>query len=103
MLCSRMLQRKVKDGHTAHGWFYEKTEPFFARLNAIYAGALSGALLLRWGVLAAALLFASGGLFLFPLLQRQLTPGEHPGIVQAQFLLAAGAPLPYHGSLRLEP
>ncbi len=95
MLCSRMLKRTVKDGHAVHGWFYEKTEPFFVRLNAIYSGTLTRALRLRWVVLAAALIFAAGGLFLYTQLQRELTPNEDRGIFQAQFIAPVGSSFDY--------
>ena len=92
MLCSRMLRRTMKDGHATHGWFYNKTEPFFAGLNKIYTGALTRALRLRWGVLGAALLFATGGLFLHTRLQRELTPPEDRGIFMSQFIARSARP-----------
>jgi multidrug efflux pump len=95
MLCSRMLKRTMKDGHATHGWFYEKTEPFFVKVNAIYAAMLKGALRGRWVVLLASLIFAVGGLFLYTKLQRELTPTEDRGIFSANFIAPVGSSFEY--------
>jgi multidrug efflux pump len=102
MLCSRMLTREVRNGHAVHGWFYEKTEPFFAWLNGRYAAALGGALRWRWPVLGIAALFAGGGLFLYTQLQRELTPIEDRGIFQSQFIAPVGSSFDYNVSYMLD-
>lgn len=91
MLCSRTLKTKVTDGKAAHGWFYNKTEPFFLWLNSTFERMLRGAF--RWQpvVLLAALIFTVSGLGLYTLLQRELTPVEDRGIFMANLIAPIGA------------
>ncbi|MBA3849982.1 MAG: multidrug transporter AcrB [Opitutus sp.] len=91
MLCSRMLRTKFAAGRAAHGWFYEKTEPLFVRLNGLFARTLRGALGARFAVLLAALLFTGGGIALYFQLQRELTPLEDRGIFMANLIPPIGA------------
>ena len=91
MLCSRMLQAKLVDGHAKHGWFYNKTEPFFVRFNALFERTLRGSFRLQPLVLLGALLFTVGGVSLYFRLQRELTPLEDRGIFTANLIAPIGA------------
>ena len=91
MLCSRLLHAKVVDGHTRHGWFYEKTEPFFAWMNGVFAGSLRRAFRHPVLVLASCLLFCVGGFATVTLLQRELTPQEDRGLFSASFIPPVGS------------
>jgi multidrug efflux pump len=91
MLCSRMLRAKIVGGHAVHGWFYNKTEPFFVWLNARFEASLRGALGVKPLVLLAALIFTVAGLALYSRLQRELTPLEDRGIFTANLIAPIGA------------
>ncbi|MDP2138267.1 MAG: efflux RND transporter permease subunit, partial [Candidatus Didemnitutus sp.] len=91
MLCSRMLRAKFVQGRSVHGWFYEKTEPFFVWLNALFERTLKGALRFQPAILIAALLFTLGGMALYTQLQRELTPLEDRGIFMANLIAPIGA------------
>lgn len=98
MLCSRMLKAKMVNGKAQHGWFYEKTEPFFIWLNRTFESMLRGALKGRWIVLAAALAFAVTGPYLYTKLSRELTPAEDRGVFSASFVPPVGATPEYNAS-----
>lgn len=91
MLCSRMLRAKVVAGHTRHGWFYEKTEPFFVWLNARYERLLRGSFQQRTLVVGGALVFVLGGFFLYTRLQRELTPQEDRGVFTCNLIAPVGS------------
>jgi multidrug efflux pump len=91
MMCSRVLQTKVVGGQARHGWFYHKTEPFFVRLNGLFARTLRSAFTAKPLVLLGALLFTLGGLALYTRLQRELTPLEDRGIFTANLIAPIGA------------
>ncbi|HYC72238.1 MAG TPA: efflux RND transporter permease subunit [Opitutaceae bacterium] len=91
MLCSRLLKAKIVNGKAAHGWFYEKTEPFFVRLNGLFERTLRWALRAKPLVLLLALAFTVGGLALYTRLQRELTPLEDRGIFTANLIAPIGA------------
>jgi len=92
MLCSRMLKAaKNVDGHLKHGWLYEKTEPFFVRMNSIFEKVLRGAFRVPFVVLGVALIFAVVGFFFYTKLQRELTPIEDRGIFTANFIPPVGS------------
>ncbi len=91
MLCSRVLRARVVAGQTQHGWFYHKSEPFFAWLNRSFAHTLRASLRQRPVILFGAALFTAGGLFLFTKLQRELTPLEDRGIFTANLIAPIGA------------
>ncbi len=96
MLCSRMLTRTVDaQGRHKHGWFYEKTEPFFVWINAVYANVLRWTLTWKTLVLLASGVFAGGGLWLYTQLQRELTPTEDRGILNASFVAPVGSTFEY--------
>ncbi len=97
MLCSRILRPKFVDGLARHGWFYEKTEPFFRWLNGGFARWLRAALRHRRLVLGGALLFALTGPFLYTRLQRELTPLEDRGVFFSSFAGPVGATPEYYG------
>jgi multidrug efflux pump len=91
MLCSRLLKAKIVNGKAAHGWFYEKTEPFFVRLNGLFERSLRRAIRGQAWVLLGATLFTAGGLGLYTQLQRELTPIEDRGIFMANLIAPIGS------------
>jgi multidrug efflux pump len=91
MMCSRVLKAKVVDGQARHGWFYEKTEPFFVKLNGFFERTLRGSFKARPLVLLGALIFTVGGMALYTQLQRELTPLEDRGIFTANLIAPIGA------------
>jgi multidrug efflux pump len=91
MMCSRMLKTKLVDGQAQHGWFYNKTEPFFVWLNGLFARTLRGTFKAKPLVLLATALFTAGGLALYTQLQRELTPLEDRGIFTANLIAPIGA------------
>jgi multidrug efflux pump len=91
MLCSRMLKTKIVNGHASHGWLYDKTEPFFVRMNGLFEKMLRAAFRIPVIVLGAALIFAVVGFFFYTKLQRELTPVEDRGIFTANFIPPVGS------------
>lgn len=91
MLCSRILKPKHLDGKLQHGWFYEKTEPFFVKLNFVFEKTLQRALEAKYVVLAVVAIFTAGGIALYSQLQRELTPLEDRGIFTANLIAPIGA------------
>jgi multidrug efflux pump len=91
MLSSRMLRAKIVDGRTRHGWFYEKTEPFFERMNSLYARVLRAAFAHRFWVIGSALMFPLLGGWLYTKLQRELTPLEDRSMFRALFIAPVGS------------
>jgi len=91
MMCSRMLKAKMVGGRAQHGWFYNKTEPFFVWLNGLFARTLRTAFKVKPVVVLGAALFTAGGLALYTQLQRELTPLEDRGIFTANLIAPIGA------------
>lgn len=91
MLCSRVLTAKIVAGKPQHGWFYNKTEPFFIWLNSLFERTLRASFRMKPMVLLAALLFTIGGVALYTQLQRELTPLEDRGIFMANLIAPIGA------------
>ncbi|HEY0865668.1 MAG TPA: efflux RND transporter permease subunit [Lacunisphaera sp.] len=91
MLCSRVLKARLVGGQAQHGWFYERTEPFFVRLNGLFERTLRSTFRVKPMVLLAAVLFTLGGLALYTQLQRELTPLEDRGIFTANLIAPIGA------------
>lgn len=91
MLCSRVLRKDRFEGRIEHGWFYDRTEPLYAALNALFARTLRQALAWKGTVLAATALFTAGGLGLYTQLQRELTPQEDRGVFTANLIAPVGA------------
>ncbi len=91
MLCSRLLRAKIVAGHAKHGWFYEKTEPFFIWLNRGYARLLRTTFRWRGTTLLAALAFAVVGFLLYGRLQRELTPQEDRGFFTCNLIAPVGS------------
>ncbi len=96
MLCSRILKTKIVDGKARHGWFYEKTEPFFEFLNRVFERMLRFALRIPYVILGAALLFSATGFFLYGKLQKELTPLEDRGIFSVSFIAPVGSTPEYN-------
>lgn len=91
MLCSRVLKTKVVNGLAQHGWFYEKTEPLFVKLNGVFERTLRFAMRTQVLVLLGAVLFTGAGIGLYFQLQRELTPLEDRGIFTANLIAPIGA------------
>jgi multidrug efflux pump len=91
MMCSRVLKTKVVNGKAQHGWFYNKTEPLFVKLNSFFERTLRGTFRMKPLVLLAALIFTVGGVALYTQLQRELTPLEDRGIFTANLIAPIGA------------
>ncbi len=91
MLSSRMLKSKVIDGKRRHGWLYEKTEPFFEKINGVYASMLRGALKGKGWVIAGSVAIVALGPVLYLKLQRELTPLEDRSMFRAQFIAPVGS------------
>ncbi len=91
MLCSRLLRAKIVDGHARHGWFYERTEPFFAWLTRAYERMLRVALNWKAVVLLGSLVATALGFFLYTTLQRELTPLEDRGVFISNLIAPVGS------------
>ena len=91
MMCSRVLTAKIVAGKPQHGWFYNKTEPFFVWLNSLFERTLRASFRMKPLVLISALLFTIGGVALYTQLQRELTPLEDRGIFMANLIAPIGA------------
>ena len=96
MLCSRLLRAKIVDGKPLHGWFYNKTEPLFERMNRVFETMLRASLRWRVVVLLVALVFAVAGPYLYTKLQRELTPLEDRGVFTASFISPVGSTPEYN-------
>ncbi len=83
MLSAKILKRREK-----HNWFYNKTEPFFVKMNSTYKNSLDKFLKIRW----AALLVMVGSLIIivlfFELIPTELAPLED----RSRLSLSATAP-----------
>lgn len=91
MMCSRMLRAKRVNGQVRHGWFYEKTEPFFVWLNGGYEKSLRGALRVPGTILVVSLAFCVLGGYVYTKLSRELTPNEDRGSFTANFIPPVGS------------
>src|SRR5258708_22665099 len=90
MLSSRLLQHQ-----TSHGWFYDKTEPFFVWMGNTYSASLQAVLKIRWISLlvlvgAIALIFHFIGM-----LPKELTPLEDRGRLWVRATAPEGASYDY--------
>jgi multidrug efflux pump len=74
--------------NTSHGWFYEKTEPYYQALDNGYRSALQGFMKRRWIALPIVLV-CFGAIYLFSsLLQTELAPLEDRSL----FRMSVSAP-----------
>ncbi|MCF3651762.1 efflux RND transporter permease subunit [Synoicihabitans lomoniglobus] len=96
MLCSRLLLPPRPGG--GHGWFYDRTEPFFVALNRGFDVALRVAVRWRWGVFAATLAMVGLGGWLYTQLQRELIPAEDRGVFTANLRAPVGSTPQYMDS-----
>ncbi|PRY16482.1 multidrug efflux pump [Pontibacter ummariensis] len=71
MMSSRMLKRKERPG-----WFYRKTEPFFAALTDGYRSSLESFMRVRWVAFILIILSAGAIWWQMSTLQSELTPDE---------------------------
>jgi multidrug efflux pump len=90
MMCSRILKRRAK-----YPWLYTVSEPFFNKLNEIYASSLRGFMKRRW--LGFVIIAASAGLiYLFgSILPSELAPMEDRGEFRLQMQAPEGATYEY--------
>ena len=89
MMCSRLLKSHGLAGQ--RGWFYEKTERFFQKLNDVFAMSLEWAMSWRFLVLLGVVGFCSAGAFYYSKLQRELIPAEDRGILTANMVPPVGS------------
>ena len=90
MLSSKFLQKDQK-----HSWFYNKTEPFFKRLNAAYKSSLQAFMSRRWMAFAI-IVFA--GLFIYGLgtyLPEEVAPIEDRSSIRMFSQAPEGASFEY--------
>lgn len=90
MMCSRLLKQREKQP-----WLYRVTEPFFEKLNALYASSLRGFMRRRW--LAFVVIAVSAGLiYLFGItLPSELAPMEDRSEFRLQMQAPEGATYEY--------
>lgn len=93
MMSSKLLKRRA-----VQPWLYRKTEPFFNRLSASYANALSGFMQRRW--LAFVIIIISGFLiyFLMGTIPSELAPMEDRSEFRFQAQAPEGATFEYMDS-----
>lgn len=96
MLCSRLLKGRIVNGKAQHGWFYEKTEPFFVWMNGVFERMLRVSMRMSLLVLGATLIFSLTGFFLYGKLQKELTPLEDRGIFSVSFIAPVGSTPEYN-------
>ncbi len=90
-----MLSAKLLKPHQAHGWLFEKTEPFFRNMEQGYENGLRKFLRLRYWAIAI-LIGAVGLIYLFMgLLPRELTPLEDRGRIWVRATASEGASFDY--------
>ncbi len=90
MLCSRLLRGGGAHG-VKHGWFHDKTEPFFVWMNGVFAKSLKFAMGQRFLVIVGSLAFCAGGGWLYTQMQRELIPAEDRGLLTANMVPPVGA------------
>ena len=83
MLSAKILKRREK-----HTWFYNKTEPFFVKMNSLYNNSLEKFLKVRWVSLVVMLVSLIAIVLFFELIPTELAPLED----RSRLSLAATAP-----------
>ncbi len=83
MLSSKILKRREK-----HNWFYNKTEPFFVKMNNIYKNSLEKFLKVRWASLLVMVVSLIAIVIFFKLIPTELAPLED----RSRLSLSATAP-----------
>ncbi len=90
MLCSKLLRK-----HDKSNWFYNKTEPFFRKMAAIYGSMLHGFMKVRWmGFVVIAVM----GVLVFIVgssLQNELAPLEDRSNVRVNVTAPEGSTFEY--------
>ncbi len=74
-----------------HGWFYDRTEPFFVGLNRVFEKLLRIAIRARWVVLTLTLMGVALGGWLYIQLRRELIPEEDRGDFTANMVAPVGS------------
>ncbi len=90
-----MLSTRLLKSHEKHSNFYNRTEPFFVRMNAAYRNSLAGFLNKRWIALVA---MAACILIIFLLgsfLKSELSPLEDRGRIRVMATAQEGASFGY--------
>jgi len=81
--------------NSSHGWFYEKTEPFFKSLDDGYRSTLTNFMKRRW-VAIPIVIICFGGIFLFgKLLQTELAPLEDRSLFRMMVTTPEGTSYDY--------
>jgi multidrug efflux pump len=90
MLCSRLLRK-----HDKGNWFYNKTEPFFQKMTALYASMLHAFMKVRW--MGFVIIFVVGGLVytIGGSLQNELAPLEDRSNVRVNVTAPEGTTFEY--------
>ncbi len=83
MLSSKILKRREK-----HNWFYNKTEPFFVKMNSVYKNSLESFLKIRWLSFVVMLVSIIAIVLFFELIPTELAPLED----RSRLSLAVSAP-----------
>ncbi len=83
MLSAKILKRREK-----HNWFYNKTEPFFVKMNNIYKNSLEKFLNVRWASLLVMVVSLIAIVIFFKLIPTELAPLED----RSRLSLSATAP-----------
>ena len=93
-----MLGSKILKGREEHTWFYNKTEPFFVKLNNTYRNTLDAFLTKRWT--AFLIMAASLGLIyvLFTAIPSELSPLEDRSGIRLYITGPEGASFDYMDS-----
>jgi multidrug efflux pump len=95
MLCSRLLKGNAESGkvggYAQHSAIYRLTEPFFVKLNTVYASTLKLAFRFWPVALLGALIFSLIGPWLYTRLDRELVPVEDRGLFLNLFIGPQGS------------
>jgi len=90
-----MLSTRLLKSHEKHSRFYNKTEPFFIRMNAAYRNSLAGFLNKRWIALAAMAACILIIVLLGSFLKSELSPLEDRGRIRVLATAQEGASYGY--------
>lgn len=78
-----------------HGWFYDKTEPFFKGMENVYKNLLAGFLKVRWMAWLIVVICIGAIVFIYSNLQSELAPLEDKSSVRFSMIGPEGASYDY--------
>ena len=90
-----MLSTRLLKSHEKHSNFYNRTEPFFVRMNAAYRNSLAGFLNKRWIALVAMAVCILIIFLLGSFLKSELSPLEDRGRIRVMATAQEGASFGY--------